>query len=181
LGSLHTRYSLSTYAPTSNPHIKEKEMLRQIYSQDETTARYLPFRTYVWCKPVLDRKIDRNADTLQQTITDVGEHDPALQATGRTATNSHGQSMPYPPFGMPKISFEPRHNSSEATSGLRLLVLTSIQQLYSNGCTKSISGAREMLKCRTATERKLQRAKYFLRRMKQTKDNSSTLDFLCEC
>jgi len=46
-----------------------------------------------------DRKVDRNADTLQRTITDVGEHDPAPGATERTATNSHGQSMPSPPFG----------------------------------------------------------------------------------
>jgi len=61
-------------------------------------ARYLLFRKIVWCKPVLDRKFDRNADTLQRTITDVGEQDPAPGATGRTATNSHGQSMPYPFF-----------------------------------------------------------------------------------
>jgi hypothetical protein len=53
----------------------------------------------VWCNPTFDRKFDRNADTLQQTITDIGEQDPALGATGRTATDSHGQSMPYPPFG----------------------------------------------------------------------------------
>jgi len=74
-------------------------MLWLLHYQDETTAKYLPFRSCVWCKPVLDRNFDRNADTLQQTIQDVGEQDPALQATGRTATNSHGQSMPYPPFG----------------------------------------------------------------------------------
>jgi hypothetical protein len=54
-------------------------------------------RSKTYCKPVLDRKVDRNADTLQQTITDTGKHDPALGATGRTTTNSHGQSMPYPP------------------------------------------------------------------------------------
>lgn len=64
-------------------------------------------------------EIDRNADKLQQTITDVGEHDPALGATGRTATNIHGQAMTYPPFGMPKISFAFHQNSSEATRGLR--------------------------------------------------------------
>jgi hypothetical protein len=55
-------------------------------------------------KPVLDRKFDRNADTLQQTITDPYKQEPALGATGRTATNSHGQSMPYPPFGTPRLS-----------------------------------------------------------------------------
>jgi hypothetical protein len=70
-----------------------------------------------------DRKFDRNADKLQQTIMDVGKRDPALQATGRTATHSHGQSRSYPPFGMPKISFESHHNSSEATKGLRLFCL----------------------------------------------------------
>ena len=31
--------------------------------------------------------------------------------------------MPNPPFGMPKILFEPYHNSSEATRGLGLLLL----------------------------------------------------------
>ena len=87
------------------------------------TARYPPFRTYVYFESVLDRKVDRNADTLQRTITDVCEYDPALQATGRTATNNHEQPMPYPPFGMPKISFESHHTSSEATSGLRLFCL----------------------------------------------------------
>jgi hypothetical protein len=70
-----------------------------------------------------DRKIDRNTDRLQHTITDTGEQDPAPGATGRTATNSHGRSMPNPPFGMPKISFESRYNSSEATSGLGLFCL----------------------------------------------------------
>ena len=57
----------------------------------------------------------------KQTTTDVGKQDPADHgATGRTATNSHGRSMPYLPFGMPSISFEPHHNSSKATSGLML-------------------------------------------------------------
>jgi len=58
------------------------------------------------CKPKcvcisrpFDRKVDRNADTLQRTITVPCKREPALGATGRTATNSHGQSMPYPPFG----------------------------------------------------------------------------------
>ena len=37
-----------------------------------------------------------------------------------------------------------------------------------------------MLKLITATELKLQKAKYYLRRMKETKDNSYYLDFLCE-
>ena len=79
-------------------------MLWLLYYQDETTARDLPFRAFVWCKPVLDRKVDRNANTLQQTITDAGKQDPALQAIGRTATNSHGRSMPYPPFGIIHLS-----------------------------------------------------------------------------
>src|SRR5947209_13196735 len=61
--------------------------------------------TYGAIKPhssrAFDRKVDRNADTLQRTIADAGEQDFALAATGRTATNSHGQSMPYPPFGIP--------------------------------------------------------------------------------
>jgi hypothetical protein len=78
-----------------------------------------------------DRKIDRNTDRLQHTITDTGEQDPALGATGRTATNSHGQSMP-------NISFEPRHTSSKATSGLRFFsphlytatVATALQPMY---------------------------------------------------
>src|SRR5260370_37132716 len=61
------------------------------------TVRCLSLSTVVWCKPVLDRKVDRNADKHQHTITNFGEQEPALQATGRTATNSHGQSMPYPP------------------------------------------------------------------------------------
>jgi len=83
------------------------------------TDRCPPLSKSVWCKPVLDRKFDRNADALQRTITDVGEQDPAPGATGRTATDSHGQSMPNPPFGMPSIFFEPHHTSSKATSGLR--------------------------------------------------------------
>lgn len=37
-----------------------------------------------------------------------------------------------------------------------------------------------MLKLITATELKLHKAKYYLRRMKETKDNSYYLDFLCE-
>jgi hypothetical protein len=36
-----------------------------------------------------------------------------------TASNSHGQSMPYPPFGMPSICFEPHHISSQTKSDLR--------------------------------------------------------------
>ena len=86
-------------------------------------------REFVKCKRVLDRKVDRNADTLQHTITDVGEQDPALGATGRTATNSHGQSMPYPPFGMPSFFFEPYHDSSKATSGSSLFVLETFLAL----------------------------------------------------
>jgi hypothetical protein len=69
--------------------------------------------THVRC---VRTEIDRNADTLQRTITDVGEHDPALGATGRTAEAVF-------PFGMPKISFESHRNSSEAKSGLRLYCL----------------------------------------------------------
>src|SRR5947209_1338709 len=37
-----------------------------------------------------------------------------------------------------------------------------------------------MLKLITATELKLQKAKYYMRRMKETKDNPYYLDFLCE-
>jgi len=87
----------------------------------ELTDRCPPLSKIVWCKPVLDRKFDRNTEKLQRTITDVGKQDPALGATGRTATNSHGQSMPNPPFGMPSIYFEPHQNSSKATSRLRRL------------------------------------------------------------
>jgi hypothetical protein len=87
-----------------------------LYYADEMTARYPPVRTCVYCKSILDR----NTDKLQQTLTDVGEKEPAPRAIGRTATNSHGRSMPSPPFDMPKISFESLQNSSEATSGLRL-------------------------------------------------------------
>jgi|SRR6266566_2357600 len=54
---------------------------------------------FVECHTVLDRNFDRNTDKLQRTITDVSEQDPALGATGRTTTDCHGQSMPYPPFG----------------------------------------------------------------------------------
>ena len=107
-------------------------MLWLLHYQDETTAKYLPFRSCVWCKPVLNRNFDWNADTLQQTIPDVGEQDPALQATGRTATNSHGQPMPNPPFGMPSFLLEPSQSSSKATSGLRLfyyyLCTATVQQ-----------------------------------------------------
>ena len=80
-----------------------------------------------------------NADNLQQTITDVGKQDPALQATGRTATNSHGQSMPYPPFGMPRIFFESHPNSSEATSGLGLFCLWGNTSL-----TATVTGTRSL-------------------------------------
>jgi len=56
-------------------------------------------RAFVKYKRVLDRKVDRNADTLRQTIMDTCKQDPPLQATGRTATNSHGQPRPYPVIG----------------------------------------------------------------------------------
>jgi hypothetical protein len=74
-------------------------------------------------KLAFDRKVDRNADKLQCTSTDTDKQEPALGATGRTVMNIYGQSRPYPPFGMPKILFESYHNSSEATSGLRLFYL----------------------------------------------------------
>ena len=48
-------------------------------------------------KPVLDR----NAGRLQQTITNVGEQDPALQATGRTASTVRGHI----PLGFPNKLF----------------------------------------------------------------------------
>jgi hypothetical protein len=49
---------------------------------------------------------------------DFGEQEPALQATGRTATNLHGQSRPYPPFGTTCFSlstdvFHPLHKPIE--------------------------------------------------------------------
>jgi hypothetical protein len=50
-------------------------------------------------KTVLDRKVDRNADTLQRKIMDTGKQEPAPGAIGGMAMNSHGQSMPNPPFG----------------------------------------------------------------------------------
>ena len=49
-------------------------------------------------KPVLDRKGDRYAEKLQHTTTDVGEQDTALEATGRTAKDNRGQSIPGPPL-----------------------------------------------------------------------------------
>ena len=98
--------------------------LCQTFALPSPKSRKSLFSTVkTYCKPFLDRKVDRNADTLQRTITDAGEQDPAPGATGRTATNSHRQSMPNPPFGMPKIPFESRHNSSEARRGLRLISL----------------------------------------------------------
>jgi hypothetical protein len=65
-----------------------------------------------------DRKVDRNVDTLQRTFTDVCEQDPAPGATGRTATDSHGQSMPNPPFGITRLPlstnvFHPLHKPIE--------------------------------------------------------------------
>ena len=75
-------------------------MLWLLYYADEMAARYPPFRIRVYCESVLDRKVDRNTEKLQQTITDVGEQDPAPGATGRTTTNSQGQSLTYPPFGI---------------------------------------------------------------------------------
>jgi hypothetical protein len=44
-----------------------------------------------------NRKVDRNADNLQRTLTNVGEQESALGATGRMATNIHGHIVPYPP------------------------------------------------------------------------------------
>jgi hypothetical protein len=73
-----------------------------------------------------DRKVDRNADTLQQTTTDVREQDPAPGATGRTATNSHGQSMPNPPFGSPR-NF--RNVSSKARRSLGCFYLRESRHL----------------------------------------------------
>src|SRR5579859_3322234 len=103
-------------------------------------------RAFVKCKRVLDRKVDRNADRLQQTITDVGEQDPALQATGRTATNSHGQSRPYPPFGITRLSpstdvFHPLHKpiacpplSMEIHSCLPVLLSRVMGKRQGMGC-----------------------------------------------
>ncbi len=75
-------------------------------------------RAFVKYKRVFDRKVDRNADRFQQTITNTGEQEPALQATGRTATNSHGQARPYSPFGITRLSlstdvFHPLHKPIE--------------------------------------------------------------------
>ena len=94
--------------------------------------------------------------------------------------NTSEQGVSSPPFGSPSILFEPRHNSNKATSGLRFLVLTSVQQRPQEHCNPCISRAGEMLKCRTATERKIQRAQFSLWEMKETKDTSSSLDFWCK-
>ncbi len=58
-----------------------------------------PSRIYSRAFVKYKRVLDRNADTLRQTIMDTCKQDPALQATGRMATNSHGQSRPYPVIG----------------------------------------------------------------------------------
>ena len=80
-------------------------------------------------KPALDRKFDRNGDRLQCTITDVGRQDPALQATGRTATNSHGQSMPNPPFGSSEFLLR---TPPELKQGYQRLEVFSSCPVYSN-------------------------------------------------
>src|SRR5205823_2176626 len=63
------------------------------------------------------------------TATPTNFSDKTEHATNRTwmfpAQNGHGRTPAnnacrVPPFGMPKISFESHHNSSEATRGLRL-------------------------------------------------------------
>jgi hypothetical protein len=59
-----TRYTLSTCSPTSNPYGKEKEILWLLDYYVEMTVRSLPFRTCVYCKPVLDMKVDKNAEKL---------------------------------------------------------------------------------------------------------------------
>jgi hypothetical protein len=92
--------------------------------------------------------------------------------------------MSSPPFGMPSFFFEPYHTSSETTSGLRFfsphLYTATVQQRTQQHCNPCISRARELLKCRTAIERKLQRAQFSLWEMKETKDTSSSLDFWCK-
>src|SRR5438876_10488725 len=48
------------------------------------------------------------------------------------ATNSHGQSMPYPPFGMPSNLLDPLDCSSPSTSGLSLFELETFLALTAN-------------------------------------------------
>jgi hypothetical protein len=85
---------------------------------------------------------------------------------------------------MPSFYFEPRHNSSNASRGLRRLhcslCTATVQQRLQQHYNPLISGTRYLLKCRTATERKLQMAHYYMRRMEETKDHPFSLDFLCE-
>ena len=88
--------------------------------------------TFVKCKRVLDRKVDRNADTLQQTITDAGEQDPAPGATGRTATNSHEQPMPNPPFGMPSKILGPPVQLKSLLEQLERICVGDISSIDSN-------------------------------------------------
>ena len=62
-----------------------------------------------------------------------------ISSTKRTRANTSEQRMSSPPFGMPKISFESQHNSSEATSGLRLLCMWGNTSL-----TGKVTGTRSL-------------------------------------
>src|SRR5512135_867235 len=48
----------------------------------------------------LDRNFDRNVDNHQHTITNIDEHDSALQATGGTTKNIYGRAWSNFTFGV---------------------------------------------------------------------------------
>jgi hypothetical protein len=61
----------------------------------------------------------RNAGELQRKTIARNEQNRAVSSTKRTRANTSEQRKSSPPFGMPSIFFEPYHNSSKDTGGLR--------------------------------------------------------------
>ena len=83
--------------PTEN--IDTRNVINSVRMQKFPTEECTPGIVVVNHKSVcisraFDRKVDRNADKLQQTITNLGKQESPLQATGRTATNLHETLLP---------------------------------------------------------------------------------------
>jgi hypothetical protein len=77
----------------------------EMFSESEN-QRISPLQFVIWYSDIfqstasLDRKVDRNADNHQRTITNIDERETALQGTGGIPRNIREQRSSYPPFGI---------------------------------------------------------------------------------
>ena len=140
-------------------------------------------------KPCLDAQKMHVARKPDHLLVQQRRRTPAIKHNTRWTTKCHckhgkdtGERQRTTHVESPLRQFRvfttnPSRTQARLQAACGVFIFIFVQQPYSNPI---ISGAREMLQCRTATERNLQRAQCSLRRMKEAKDNSSSLDFLCE-